>query len=68
MDKRDRSALFRTRLRTAMNLSGDTQSSLSRKTGADRSTLSQILVGTDARLPNANLVAECAQSLGVSAN
>jgi transcriptional regulator with XRE-family HTH domain len=68
MDKRDRSALFRTRLQTAMTLSGDTQSSLSRKTGADRSTLSQILVGTNARLPNANLVAECAQSLGVSAD
>ena len=68
MDKRDRSALFRTRLQTAMTLSGDTQSSLSRKTGADRSTLSQILIGTDARLPNANLVAECAQSLGVSAD
>ena len=32
------------------------------------STLSQILIGTDARLPNANLVAECAQSLGVSAD
>ena len=68
MDKRDRSALFRTRLQTAMTLSGDTQSNLSRKTGADRSTLSQILIGTDARLPNANLVAECAQSLGVSAD
>ena len=68
MDKRYRSALFRTRLQTAMTLSGDTQSSLSRKTGADRSTLSQILIGTDARLPNANLVAECAQSLGVSAD
>ena len=68
MDKRDRSTLFRTRLQTAMTLSGDTQSSLSRKTGADRSTLSQILIGTDARLPNANLVAECAQSLGVSAD
>jgi transcriptional regulator with XRE-family HTH domain len=68
IDKRDRSALFRTRLQTAMTLSGDTQSSLSRKTGADRSTLSQILIGTDARLPNANLVAECAQSLGVSAD
>jgi transcriptional regulator with XRE-family HTH domain len=51
-----------------MTLNGDTQSSLSRKTGADRSTLSQILIGTDARLPNANLVAECAQSLGVSAD
>ena len=68
MDKRDRSALFRTRLQPTMTLSGDTQSSLSRKTGADRSTLSQILIGTDARLPNANLVAECAQSLGVSAD
>tara|TARA_B110000208_G_C11344426_1_gene275038 strand:- start:249 stop:365 length:117 start_codon:yes stop_codon:yes gene_type:complete len=38
-----------------MSLSGDTQS---RKTGADSSTPSQILIGTNARLPNANLVAE----------
>jgi transcriptional regulator with XRE-family HTH domain len=51
-----------------MDLKGDTQSSLARKTGADRSTLSQILAGTTPRLPNGQLVAQCANSLGVSAD
>ena len=68
MDKRARSDLFRNRLQQAMASSGDTQSSLARKTGADRSTLSQILAGTSARLPNGQLVAQCAQSLSVSAD
>ena len=68
MDKRARSDLFRNRLQKAMELKGDTQSSLARKTGADRSTLSQILAGTTPRLPNGQLVAQCAQSLGVSAD
>jgi transcriptional regulator with XRE-family HTH domain len=68
MDKRARSDLFRHRLQQAMALSGETQSSLARKTGADRSTLSQILSGTTARLPNGQLVAQCANSLGVSAD
>ena len=68
MDKRARSDLFRNRLQKAMELKGDTQSSLARKTGADRSTLSQILSGTTPRLPNGQLVAQCANSLGVSAD
>ena len=68
MDKRARSDLFRTRLQQAMLLSGETQSSLARKTGADRSTLSQILAGATARLPNGQLEAQCAKSLGVSAD
>ena len=68
MDKRARSNLFRNRLQKAMDLKGDTQSSLARKTGADRSTLSQILAGTTPRLPNGQLVAQCANSLGVSAD
>ena len=68
MDKRARSDLFRNRLQQAMASSGDTQSSLARKTGADRSTLSQVLAGTSARLPNGQLVAQCANSLGVSAD
>ena len=67
MNKRARSDLFRNRLQKAMDLKGDTQSSLARKTGADRSTLSQILAGTTPRLPNWHLVAQCANSLGVSA-
>ena len=68
MNKRARSDLFRNRLQKAMELKGDTQSSLARKTGADRSTLSQILAGTTPRLPNGQLVAQCANSLGVSAD
>ena len=68
MNKRARSDLFRNRLQQAMASSGDTQSSLARKTGADRSTLSQILAGTTPRLPNGQLVAQCANSLGVSAD
>ncbi|MBT4896002.1 MAG: helix-turn-helix transcriptional regulator [Rhodobacteraceae bacterium] len=68
MGKRARSDLFRNRLQKAMELKGDTQSSLARKTGADRSTLSQILAGTTPRLPNGQLVAQCANSLGVSAD
>ena len=68
MDKRARSDLFRNRLQKAMDLKGGTQSSLARKTGADRSTLSQILAGTTPRLPNGQLVAQCANSLGVSAD
>ena len=68
MDKRARSDLFRNRLQKAMELKGDTQSSLARKTGVDRSTLSQILAGTTPRLPNGQLVAQCANSLGVSAD
>jgi transcriptional regulator with XRE-family HTH domain len=68
MNKRARSDLFRNRLQKAMDLKGDTQSSLARNTGADRSTLSQILAGTTPRLPNGQLVAQCANSLGVSAD
>ncbi len=44
------------------------QSVLARATGVDRSTISQLLRGDAARLPNAQLVAECAAALGVSAD
>lgn len=63
IDKRDRAALFRTRLATAME--GQSQSALARAAGVDRSTISALLAdGT--RLPNAQLAADCAQALGVS--
>lgn len=65
-DKRDRSDLFRMRLSDAMTLNGTTQSSLARATGVDRSTISQLMKSDDARLPNAQLVAEAARHLGVS--
>jgi transcriptional regulator with XRE-family HTH domain len=67
MDKRDRSDLFRARLAEAMADRGMTRAALARAAGVDRSTLSQLLApGT--RLPNAQLAADCAQVLGISAD
>ncbi len=67
MDKRDRADLFRARLAEAMADRGMTRAALARATGVDRSTLSQLLApGT--RLPNAQLAADCAQALGISAD
>lgn len=68
LDKRDRADLFRTRLREAMGTQNATQSGLARTIGVDRSTVSQLLTGDGARLPNAQVVAECASALGVSAD
>lgn len=47
---------------------GVSQSALARRVGVDRSTISQLLSGTGARLPNAQVVGECAAALGVSAD
>lgn len=47
---------------------GMTQSGLARVVGADRSTISQLLAPATARLPNAQVAAECAAALGVSAD
>lgn len=44
------------------------QSGLAREVGVDRSTISQLLTGQGARLPNAQVVAECAAALGISAD
>lgn len=67
-DKRRRSALFRTRLAQAMKERGETQSGLARAIRVDRSTVSQLLKPETTRLPNAQVVAECAGHLGVSAD
>ncbi len=67
IDKRDRSTLFRTRLAEAMAERDLTQSALARMTGVDRSTISALL-GEGTRLPNAQLAADCAQALGISAD
>ncbi|WP_434614225.1 helix-turn-helix domain-containing protein [Tabrizicola sp. M-4] len=67
MDKRDRSALFRARLAEAMADKGMSRAALARAAGVDRSTLSQLLA-TGTRLPNAQLAADCAQALGISAD
>jgi transcriptional regulator with XRE-family HTH domain len=68
IDKRARASLFRARLNEAMAQAEMTQSALSRMTGADRSTISQLLTGDGARLPNAHVVGNCATALGVSAD
>lgn len=67
MDKRDRAVMFRTRLAEAMGERGMNRSDLARATGVDRSTISQIL-GDGTRLPNAQLAADCAAALGISAD
>lgn len=67
-DKRDRATLFRTRLGEAMQDRGTSQSALARAVGVDRSTVSQLLKNDGARLPNAQVVGECAAALGISAD
>ena len=67
-DKRDRATLFRARLTEAMRDRGINQSALARAVGVDRSTVSQLVKGSGARLPNAQVVGECAAALGVSAD
>jgi len=67
IDKRDRAEVFRTRLAEAMAERNVTQAALARVTGVDRSTISALLKpGT--RLPNAQLAADCARALGISAD
>jgi len=67
-DKRDRAALFRNRLATAMAERGMSQAALARAVGVDRSTVSQLLSDRSTRLPNAQAVAEAALALSVSAD
>jgi transcriptional regulator with XRE-family HTH domain len=67
IDKRDRASVFRARLAEAMTTRAMTQADLARQTGVDRSTISALLQpGT--RLPNAQLAADCARALGISAD
>ena len=68
MDKRKRAAIFRDRLSRAMETAQSNRSALAREIGVDRSTISQLLGGDDARLPNAQIAADCATNLGVSAD
>lgn len=68
MDKRLRADLFRARLTQAMAAKGVTQSALARAVGVDRSTVSQLQEPGSARLPNAQIAAECAVALGVTSD
>lgn len=66
LDKRERAALFRLRLREAMARSGANRSALARGAGVDRSTVAQLLGDEGPRLPNAHQAAGFARTLGVS--
>lgn len=66
MAKRDRSDNFRIRLTEAMAITKMSRSALARATGVDRSTIGQILKGDMPRMPNAQLAADVASTLGVS--
>lgn len=66
MDKRVRADLFRSRLQEAMSHASITRSALSRATNVDRSTIGQLLKDDRPRLPNAQLAADVAMTLGVS--
>jgi len=68
IDKRQRADQFRQRLALSAGLKGMNQTRLAREVGVDRSTISQLMTGKSARLPNAQVVAECARALGVSAD
>ncbi|WP_127900575.1 helix-turn-helix transcriptional regulator [Solirhodobacter olei] len=68
LDKRRRAELFRERLARALAERAMSQSALARAVGVDRSTVSQLLATGEARLPNAQVAAECAAALGVSAD
>ena len=67
-DKRSRATLFRTRLSEAIRQKGTNQSALARAVGVDRSKISQLLSADAPRLPNAQVVGECASVLGISAD
>lgn len=66
MDKRERSRIFRLRLKDRLKISGISRSALARACGVDRSTIALLLHEEETRLPNAHLAAECASVLGVS--
>jgi transcriptional regulator with XRE-family HTH domain len=68
IDKHARADLFRRRLAAAIDAAGITQSALARSIGTDRSTLSQALKDSGARLPGAHVVGACAAVLGVSSD
>ena len=68
MDKRRRASLFRERLIEVMSVKGMTKSGLSRAANVDRSTIGQLLKNDQPRLPNAQLAADAANALGVSAD
>lgn len=67
-DRRQTIRLFRERLAALIDRAGGRQAKFARQIGVDRSTLSQLLIGKDDRLPRADTVAAIAQTSQVSAD
>ncbi|RUM99656.1 XRE family transcriptional regulator [Pseudaminobacter arsenicus] len=66
MDKRDLSGLFRERLKTLLQRSGQNQSAFAASVGIDRSALSQLLSDATTRLPRAETLMTIAAEHKVS--
>jgi transcriptional regulator with XRE-family HTH domain len=66
VDRREIVRIFRSRFQEALDKTGMNRSDLARRTGVDRSTLSQLLSPDNDRLPRADTVAAIAASLKVS--
>ena len=66
MDRREVVRLFRARLEEAMERADINRSQVARRSGIDRSTLSQLLSPENDRLPRADTVAAIATTLNVS--
>ena len=66
--KQERAEVFRQRLQNAMTRAGFNKSTLATNVKVDRSTISQLLSPNHTRLPNAQVVAECARALSVSSD
>lgn len=66
MDKRDLSGLFRERLKTLLQRSGQNQSAFATSVGIDRSALSQLLSNETTRLPRAETLMTIAEEHKVS--
>ncbi len=68
MNKKEIVSVFRQRLIESMHERALNQSQLSRESGVDRSTLSQLLAEENLRMPRADTVAVIAQALQVSSD
>ncbi len=67
-NKQTRAAQFRARLGDALAASGLSRAALARSVAVDRSTITQLMLADDARMPGGHVVAACAQALDVSAD
>jgi len=67
-DRQARASQFRDRLKRAMDDAGMSRAALARAAGIDRSTVSQMLMNEDLRMPGGHVLAEVSRVLGVSAD